>query len=61
MTVKIDMDMPKSCSVCEFCSFNEGTGCTEDYYECVISGQFLGIKPLSIKRQLNCPLQEVKE
>ena len=59
--VVINMEMPKSCSTCGFCSYNDGEGFAEDYYNCVINGQFLGIEPPYNKRHQECPLQEVKE
>ena len=58
MSVKIDMEMPKSCSVCDFCSYNEGT--LEDYYICVASGEYLGTTASEKKRHKKCPLKEVK-
>ena len=57
----IEIKMPKSCASCGFCSYNDGEGFAEDYYNCVISGQFLGIEPSGTKRHPNCPLKEVKE
>ena len=58
MPIKIEMEMPKSCSVCDFCSFNEGV--FEDYYTCVASGECLGATVSEKKRHKTCPLKECK-
>jgi hypothetical protein len=57
MSVKIYIDMPKGCSRCPFCSFKEGVGFSEDYYSCVINGEFLGVNA-GEKRHNSCPLKE---
>ena len=47
-----DMKMPKNCLECEIRQYDEG----EDDYVC----PFSGVVCLSIGRQANCPLFEVK-
>lgn len=58
MPVKIDMEMPKSCSECRF--LYDGCLCMADSY---ISDDTLELKMYELKntRADGCPLQEVKE
>ena len=60
MPVKIEMDMPKSCSACCFCSYIDGEGFADDYYACAASGDFLGVSVDGEKRHPKCPLRECK-
>ena len=60
--IQIDMEMPKSCSNCEFCILRD-FGSNEHIHKfknvCFLTKDEL-IDPLR-KRYTNCPLQEVKE
>ena len=58
MTIKIDMEMPKSCSECPF--LYDGCLCMADSD---ISNDTLELKMHELKntRAVGCPLQEVKE
>ena len=54
--IKIDMQMPDSCTKCRFYSgYNEGKCLAqEDEYMCFSGSEFL-------ERHSDCPLQEVEE
>ena len=62
MTVKIEMDMPKSCSKCQFCILKD-FGSNEHTHKfrnvCFLTKDEL-LDSLR-ERYTNCPLQEVKE
>lgn len=56
MTVKIEMDMPKSCLECRF-AYVYHTTFSGDILMC----PYLGRGVSSKERESSCPLQEVKE
>ena len=61
MTVKIDMEMPKSCSECRFCTWSASNArwmCTATP---VCVRYMTKLKCFCLGRRSYCPLQEVKE
>ena len=58
MTVKIDMEMPKNCEYCRFCTgslwYNDTT-----YIRCFLTTQFALQK--GMRKNPGCPLKEVEE
>ena len=62
MVVKIEMEMPKSCTNCKFCILKD-FGPNENTHKfknvCFLTKDEL-LNPLR-ERYTNCPLQEVKE
>lgn len=56
MTVKIDMEMPKSCEKCKFMEF---VSSDKTMYWCKITDNWIVRK--EGKKSPACPLQEVKE
>lgn len=63
MTVKIEMEMPKSCVECRFIREHKGPGLLYGNY-CPATGKYEFIPWNIIEKELTasfCPLQEVKE
>lgn len=56
MTVKIDMDMPKSCAACPL-SIDMGDK-SEPYEVCAITMAYVGY--VFSERHYDCPLKEMK-
>ena len=58
MTVKIDMDVPKNCEYCRFCTGSFGYNSTT-YVKCFLTTQFE--LPKSMRKNPDCSLKEVEE
>lgn len=62
MTIKIDMEMPRSCGECRFVREHKDPGLYGNY--CPATGKYLFIPWNIIEKKLTasfCPLKEVKE
>lgn len=59
MSIKIEMDMPKSC---DECPFGRHTGVVDDWYiyACLILNNPVMVNIDVCKRFKNCPLKEIK-
>ena len=57
MPIQIDMEMPKECEYCKFCT---GSASYHDiqYYKCFLMTWI--VLPLDMRKNPGCPLKEVK-